>query len=577
MKNKLYGLDELLERVDCDRLMASVREITKEVRLAATPSEAKTICYLNDYLRALGLEVKLFYEKAYISLPQESSLSVGGEEFACTTHSMLPSANVSAEVIYIATENLRAETSAQIEGKIVLTEGLATSFALRSAQEKGAAGVIFITGEYIHEMIVSDVWGSPTPPDQDLYLVTPAVSVNRADGSRLKSLLREKKERAVMNCTVENAWVDLPILTADLKSENSPDYLLLSGHVDSWHYGAMDNASGNAAALEIATLMKTVQDKLQRGIKFVFWSGHSQGRYAGSTAFCDAHFSDLLAHCFLHINVDCLGGADATILTQAACMAETKALGAAAIHKVTGECLEGVRFGRSCDQSFWGTGTPSLFSGVSEQAPPLQADAAAKAFSLLFGSAKSGGFGWWWHTSADTIERLDPANLKRDSQIFLAAVYMASVEKLIPFVLSDAVAEIKEVIKRYAIKTEAMLDFSETLQLLMRLECAVAEIEARKKRYDTVLRIRDYNAFTLNLEQILVPLNYVKGSIYDHDTTVRRPPIPLLEEIDDLAALEDTHAWQALLIFLQRRCNQVQHQIKRALVLAEEFLTAPLR
>lgn len=578
MKNELYTLDELLLQVDADRLMASVREITKEVRLAATPGEAKIVDYIKNSLQAMGLEVKLFYEKAYISLPLKALLIVGGKEIACSTHSMLPSAaNVSAEVIYVAPEKLSVSSKSEIAEKIVLTEGLATSFALRSAEEKGAAGVIFITGEYIHEMIVSDVWGSPTPQDKALYLTTPAVSINRADGERLKSLLREKKERAVMRCTVENAWVGLPILTADLKSKNSPDYLLLSGHVDSWHYGAMDNASGNAAVLEIAALMKLAEEKLQRGIKFVFWSGHSQGRYAGSTAFCDAYFNDLFAHCFLHINVDCLGAKGASILTQAACMAETKALGAAAIRKVTGACLEGVRFGRSCDQSFWGTGTPSLFSGVAEQAPRSDGDAASKAFSLLFGGAKSGGFGWWWHTAADTIERLDPANLKRDCQIFLAAVYMASMEKLIPFVLSDAIAEIKETLEQYALKAKDAIDFSETLQLLEQLRCTVAEIEAQNKRYHTAARIQAYNTFTLKLEQILVPLNYVKGSIYEHDTALRRPPIPLLEEIDDLATLEDVHTRQSLLILLQRRCNQVQHQIRQALAMTEQFVVATSR
>lgn len=573
MKTQDQLLDQLLGQVDSHRLMKSVEEITKQIRLSATPEEARAFHYLENTLTKFGLDVRLFHRPAYISLPRSAELIINGETINCATHSMLPSVSaLTADLCYIASSQLNDKCQHDLNGKILLTEGLAMASVLQDAARQGAVGVIFITGKRIHEMIVSNVWGSPTPYTDHLLPTLPAVSINAVDGAKLKEMALTGTLSAVMSTKVEHLWVDLPILTADLTCDSSPYYLLFTGHVDSWHYGAMDNASGNAAALEIARLLSPQKDRLRRGVKFVFWSGHSHGRYAGSTAFCDANFEDLHDNCFLHINADCLGGKGASVLTQAACMAETKNIGETAVRKVTGETLEGVRFGRSCDQSFWGTGTPSLFSGVSEQPLPEQNDAASTAFNTMFGGGKSGGFGWWWHTTADTIELLDPENLKRDCQIYLCAVYIACIEQCIPFQESAAVAELTEFLQHYAALTSAELDFSDTLSSILQLQRSIELIERHKNNDPTPIWTDTYNQLIIKLEQLLIPLNYVKGSIYHHDPAIRQPPIPLLEEITDLVAAKGDHTRQTLCILLQRRLNQVRHQIKRANELANAFL-----
>jgi hypothetical protein len=42
------------------------------------------------------------------------------------------------------------------------------------------------------------------------------------------------------------------------------------------------------------------------------------------------------------------------------------------------------------------------------------------------------------------------------------------------------------------------------------------------------------NEALMELSRILVPLNYVKGSIFDHDLALKLPKIPKLAAIDDL-------------------------------------------
>ena len=76
---------------------------------------------------------------------------------------------------------------------------------------------------------------------------------------------------------------------------------------------------------------------------------------------------ELAQHGLLNINTDCLGGRGATVLTQSPAMACTADLARFALKAgASVEDWEGTRFNRSCDQSFWGCGVPSLFSQVSE-------------------------------------------------------------------------------------------------------------------------------------------------------------------------------------------------------------------
>lgn len=566
-------LDELLLQVDGQNLINHVAEVAKNIRLSGSSQEKLTFQYIYEEFTKLGFNPQMLYTPAYISIPKDASLLINGQTIPCITHSMLPSIqNLVAQIEYLTPTELNNLNNTNLSGKIILTDGLAMADVLESAAQSNAKGVIFISGEKIHEMIVSNVWGNPTIDTMKYYPKLPAVSINYKNGAKLKEMLLSTTCIAEISTNVVTDWVDIPILTADLAAPNCNDYLLFTGHVDSWHYGAMDNASGNAATLEIARLLKPLQSQLERGIKFVLWSGHSHGRYAGSTAFCDMFFENLYEHCFLHINADCLGGENASLLTQAACMAETKTLGDFAVKKVTKKMLEGVRFSRSSDQSFWGTGTPSLFAGVSEQMPLLDGgNVASKAFALLFGSEKSGGFGWWWHTTDDLIEHIDINNLARDCRIYLAAVYQACLTPIIPYTQTEAIKEIHTAIINYANLAGSYIDFKPILTTCSDLYNLINRIEITKTNFNTKSEIYLYNQFMIKLERILVPLNYVSGSKFFHDSVSRQQPIPILAEINDLVTETDSHRQHCHLISIQRKLNKVQNELRQALFLSTEF------
>ena len=67
----------------------------------------------------------------------------------------------------------------EVRGAIVLTDGLAMPAVAHAAYQAGAAGMICVNPEGLHEMIISPVWGTPTPETAPYLPQLVAVSVRR--------------------------------------------------------------------------------------------------------------------------------------------------------------------------------------------------------------------------------------------------------------------------------------------------------------------------------------------------------------------------------------------------------------
>jgi Zn-dependent M28 family amino/carboxypeptidase len=106
---------------------------------------------------------------------------------------------------------------------------------------------------------------------------------------------------------------------------------MFSGHHDTWYYGVMDNGGANATMLEIARLFAPEREAWRRGLRLCFWSGHSHGRYSGSTWYADNHWEQLARRCVAHVNVDSTGARGNTVMSDALASAELSGLGAEAV------------------------------------------------------------------------------------------------------------------------------------------------------------------------------------------------------------------------------------------------------
>ena len=568
----------VLSEMTSEALLETVRQICACGERLSNAAEEKAVAWLAAQYQAAGLKTRVLRLPARVSTPVSAELCVDGVRIDCITHPMTGSvAELRAKIACTTTEELeRFEAERQnacpeapkvFADCFVLLESLATDGMIARLCALGAVGIIFAGGRFAHNMICTSQWGSPTwthcvPPH-----ATPVVSVSAEDARKIREGLTADTT-AVIATEVHTRVVDVPIIEATLEAPGAKDYILVTGHLDSWGAGALDNASGNAAALEAARILSKHAGELTHSLKFVTWSGHSHGRYAGSTAYCDAQFESLARHCLLHVNADCLGGAGASLLTLSPAMASSARLAQAALACVTGcRDWEGTRFSRSCDQSFWGAGVPSVFSQVSEQPP--RDDPAARAFGKLFGSSRSGGYGIYWHTDHDTPEHLDADNLVRDARVILAAALIAATQENAGL---DAAVEAMDLAASLAHRREQLLakaGFDAPASVRSMLASLAEDLG------NLVKRLADYSAAppagTNRAAELhaLVCANYHQGDFGGHVDVAPLKGAPELSVLDRLETADDVETLVRILTEARRAFNSMRMRLA-ALQLPEQ-------
>lgn len=556
-------LDAALSQMHADSLMQSVRSICAFGERLSNRAEEAALCWLKAAYEQAGLVTKLERYPARVSVPLASTLTVDGLDIACITHPMtgsverltLPLELTSLEEIDV----MQRTPDRRFDGKAVLIEGLATDGMLERLSALGAGAVIFAGGTYAHNMICTSQWGSPTWSHCNRVHTIAAVSVCAQDAQRIRARASQAT-RVTISTTVKTAWVWVPVLEATLEVPGSKDYVLVTGHIDSWGEGALDNASGNATALEVARILARHREQLTHSVKCVAWSGHSHGRYAGSTVYCDAHFASLASNCLLHHNADCLGGAGASLLTLSPAMACTAPLAKWALQYVTGcSTWQGVRFSRSCDQSFWGAGVPSVFSQVSEQPP--RDDPAARAFGKLFGSSQSGGYGPYWHTCEDCPEHLDPDNLLRDARVILATCLVAAMSKGAAL---DAIAEAKDLQASLAYRRAQLTENPRIAQSALAQQwarCITDGLERLIVELDGWVDAHSQKAVAMAQLKALVCANYHEGDFGEHADVAPLKGAPALSVLDCLPELADEESLLRVLTQAQRALNSLRMRL----------------
>lgn len=537
--------EALLAQVEASTLMEYTRNISKEVRLSGSDEERRAFEYAKVLLDGFGLQTELYFRDSYISLPVSAELVVAGEKIPCITHSMSVAVNHrSGTVIDVGAGAKETYDLGVARGQVALVDGLANPQAVKDAMDAGAIGAIFVNARLTNEMITTAVWGMPTPESANDRPTLPIVSVSAENGHRLRELLQQGEDCAcVMTTVVDTGIRPIPTLIAELRGTVEPEnFILFSGHIDSWHYGAMDNGTANAVMLEVARILAQSGTPPRRSLRLAFWSGHSHGRYAGSTWYCDEHWEELREHCYLHVNIDSVGAKHASVLTRSSCMAETKGLAADVIAALTGEVYEGKRITRMGDQSFWGTGTPSLFVSMSEQ--------------------PEGGLGWWWHTTEDTMDKVDPPNLVRDCKVYLLVLLRALFNPVVPVRVADGVTDVLTTLESLREQSGEHLDLRLAVERGRELREKVIQLFRRASASAPEV----LNRCILDVSAQLVPMNYVFTSAFDHDRALNQPPIPKLADVSRLAELNSAdEEYHFLRTALRRRLNEVNWSLKCAI------------
>jgi hypothetical protein len=581
------GERTLVNAVSADQLMEATRSIARWVRLSGTPDEAKAFDWIEERLRAYGLETSRYLHPGLVSWPESAvlSLDAGAVRVPCATHAFAvstPSGGLAGPLVYVGRGTEGELRRADLRGKIALVDGIIAPNKNLALEATGAAGSVWIAGTYLHERALSPVWGTPTPETAHLLPMTPSVSVTGKDGARLRDLVQAGPVQLHLETRVYRGWKQLPCLIGDLRpARGGPDaetFVMFSGHVDSWYYGAMDNATANATVLEVARLLGERRAELRRGLRVAFWSGHSHARYAGSAWYADHFWQELHDHCIAHVNVDSVGGKGATVLSEGNSMAELREFASDVIEQLSGQRLSARRYGRAGDQSFWGHGIPSLLMLLSEQ-PAENADPVLLALhhQISGGAGKSGGPGWWWHTPDDTVDKIDPAFLKRDAEIYAVLLSRLCTAAILPVDHRPVLAELDATLRDLQAACDDRLDLSPVARGLTVLRASVDAFRARiaaasggAARGDAAWII---NRGLMRVSRVLIPVDYTRTGRFDHDLAVPTTPLPGLQGARRLATLTPgTDEYEFLMTRLVRERNRTVFAVREARQAVDEAL-----
>lgn len=562
-KTVLSMEDTIVESVDSFQLMAHTREISKWIRVSGTEQELESLGYVSEQLKKYGFETKISFYPAFISIPCSASVELVSPEvmaFEAITHCFSTSTPVGGLICEVVNRSFPSVTE-----KVVLSKGLPSHDEVLSLQEEGAKAVIYIQDNYLHNGPVSPIWGNPVQQTEVLLPQIPVVSIRRKDGEFLEQLINKVRVKVRVEALVNTGWNRIPLLEAEIKAKGSDKFILFGSHIDSWDFGAMDNGSANATALEAARLTALYKDKWQRGLRLVFWSGHSQGKFAGSAWYADNHWEELLDRCDGYIYSDSTGGKDAVIITEAPVMPQTKDLAADVIKKQMGEIFVGKRLGHFADQSFFGVGLTSIFGTFSEQDASKNEDVLS--FKTGNPNGRGGGLGWWWHTAFDTLDKVDPNMLVRDTKIYSAVLWRLLTYPVLPYDFRASAAEIENT--AILLQRELMGHF-ELGELLDRIEKLKVSLNGFYQDIEDIQEPGDRadltNEIIRKLSHYLVRVGFLENSCFGFDLSGPMFPIPSLTKGMILSKVSpNSHAYYVLQTEFRRGLNKVMYYLRKAL------------
>jgi N-acetylated-alpha-linked acidic dipeptidase len=574
----------LLDAVNLDVPWSVVERFSTLVRSSGSSDERKAIDLLVSYLQSFGVPHTLHEPVCFISIPTSASIRLaetGFNEIQAKTTAMSASTDgktLSGSLVYIPTKSASDLTDdwsvgvdfggVDVRGKVVIVDGMAAPARVMDVWKAGALAGIFINpGKYIHESIVTTIWGTPDLDSWPRQPRLPVLSVNRADGDHLISHAMQGLTVQV-STEVDTGWRPIPVLVAEIGGRGNPgEFVLLHGHIDSWHVGVGDNAVGDAAMLELARVFWRHRDELSRSLRIAWWSGHSHGRYAGSTWYADNFATELRNGCVAQVNCDSPGCRWADTYDELTCMSEAIGFLTDTIRDTSGIEAKTDRPARAGDYSFNNIGISSFFMLSSTMS------AAERERRGLYPVGGCGG-NIEWHTEDDTMAIADRDNLLRDMRVYASSILRTLNSPILPFDWRAVTREFKETLLRYQTAASDLFDFSKAMTTVDDLELALGRFYgvAAKPNVSAETRQR-FSEVQRRLARILVPVNYSRREPAFHDPALEVLPLPDLAPALSLnRGPQDPNLTAIIRAHLTRGQNRLLWALQDATALVESAL-----
>lgn len=568
---ELTPVESLLADVSIDLAWSLVQRFSVLVRESGSPDERDAANFIVTQLRELEVPVEVHQPDLYLSVPISASVKAGGSEWEAKAPSFSTSTatrGISRPPIFVPAapveglddifEDSGDAPPADVEGKIVVTEGYPMPAVVRKYEEAGAEGQVYINpGTRIHWGICTTIWGSPGDSQRDQKPKTPVAAINRLDGDKLVAAIKDGLDKINLRTELREGWAQCLVPVARIPGRTR-EFVLAHGHYDSWDVGIGDNAVGDATLLELARIFHQKREVMRRSLRVAWWPGHSTGRYAGSAWYADAFAHEISRRCVATVNIDSPGCWRATEYDEVPWMAEAEPVCREAIKSVAGVEPKGQRPVRAGDYSFNQLGVTSFFMLLSN----IPAEERAR---LGFYPVGGCGGNIVWHTEKDRLEVADRKNLKRDLRVYLTAIGRFLTDEVLPLDFRKTVQELSDALEGYEGKVNRKL-----LTLLPLRK----EFERFRVKLDTFyehveegsIKPTVANETLMKLSRSLVHLGYAAGSRFEHDPATNQVPIPKLARIHDLAEIEDSDADRLPFVYteLRRQYNKVFDLVAQA-------------
>jgi hypothetical protein len=530
---------------------ALIHEFANYVRESGTEGEREAVDALTRRLTVWGVPHTVHHPRCYISLPRGADVivtltdgtartlpgttpgfAVPTGDAGITGAPVVVEAQHAADSASLFVSGLGAALAGQdVGGKIAVLNGLPMPARVTDLAKAGVAAAIFISpGNNVHEGICTTIWGTP---DLDSVGNAPTLSVlevNKPDGTWLAEQARGGMVRAVtVHANLDTRWREIPVTVAEIKGAVVPEeFVLVHGHLDSWGEGIGDNATGDATLLELARALWENRQNLARTVRVAWWSGHSHGRYAGSTWYADTFGLDLIENCVGQVNCDSPGCRWATEYRDVTWMPELEAFTQAVIRDVTGQESTGERPPRAGDYSFNNLGISGTLM-LSSSMPQSVAD------EHNYYAVGGCGGNIAWHTVDDTLEIADRENLERDIKVYGAVVWRLANAPIVPLDLAAAGADIKASLEKYQRTLGGRFDLGDAIAAADAFIAKANDFTASASASDPAAG-KATNEKILRAGRELLALNFAQRGPFRQEPALDVPPLP------DLAAAVAAYA-----------------------------------
>ena len=421
-----------------------LEELTDRIgpRLSGSPQHAAAIAQVAAAMRALGAEVRLQPAKvphwlrgeAHAELTDYPGRPEGVTQALHLTalggSSATAAAGLSARVIVVHDfDELRAR-SAEVRGNIVLFEA---RFDQRLADNGEAAAAYLQAGQYrfigpssaaalgAAAALVRSVGGADyrLPHTgatiwKDKQAPIPAAALAAEDADLITRLAAQGPVSMKLLLTPRQLPdVDSANVIADWPGSERPDeYVVVSGHLDSWDLatGATDDGVGVMAAAGVLQVLQQLNVHARRTIRFIGWTNEENGG-RGHQAYFDSVKQSIGTQ---SAAIESDEGAGRSLGIQASVTPESLATlqpVLAALGPIGASALE------------------HRDGALGADIEPLQS-AGVPGFSPLVDARH---YFDYHHTAADTLDKVDPQNLKTQvATMAVLAYYLAQLPEPLP-------------------------------------------------------------------------------------------------------------------------------------------------